>query len=171
MERFAVIPAVPGSAVAAPSQTAGTNKARVPKTSEVREDGNLLAGFSPVPAVPPTSVSDSPPPPPPPPPPRTSPPRPSPPPPRPPPRAREKPTLASRTAAIGGGDGGVQTNVVSQQTTGDVSQSIFQTSEPTVQRKAFKRCHGKCVQKFCLPIENLGVYDACTDKCRGICEQ
>merc|ERR1719278_734027 len=101
MERFAVIPAVPGSAVAVPSLT---NKARVPKTSEVREDGDLLSGFSPVPAVPQTSVSDSPPPPPPPPPPRTSPPRPSPPPPRPspppprpsppppqpPPRAREK---------------------------------------------------------------------------------
>ena len=89
MERFAVIPAVPGeqdcspttnvglfyfisyfvsrcvltagSAVPAPSQTAGSSKARVPKTSEVREDENILAGFSPVPAVPQTTASNTPP--------------------------------------------------------------------------------------------------------------
>merc|ERR1711902_145927 len=71
MERFAVIPAVPGSAVAAPvpapapapvpapAQVVKSNKARVPKTSEVREDGDILRGFSPVPAVP-QPVSDPP---------------------------------------------------------------------------------------------------------------
>ena len=92
-------------------------------------------------------------------------------------RPRQKPSLPSRRTPSGGGDRdrirdvGVQTNVVTQQTTSDVSQNIFQTSEPTVERKAFKRCHGKCVQKFCLPIEDLGVYDKCTNKCKGICEQ
>ena len=38
-------------------------------------------------------------------------------------------------------------------------------------RKVFKRCHGKCVQKFCLPVGNLSVFDRCTQKCRGICNQ
>ena len=85
-------------------------------------------------------------------------------------RPKQKPSLPRRNTPIDVG-GGVQANVVSQQTTSDVSQSFFQTSEPTVQRKAFKRCHGKCVQKFCLPIEDLGVYDSCTNKCKGICEQ
>merc|ERR1711997_41359 len=158
MDRFAVIPAVPGSAVAVPSLT---NKARVPKTSEVREDEDLLSGFSPVPAVPLTTASNTPPAPP-------APPAPAPPapsaPPAPTPRARQKPSLPGHNTAIGGGAGGVQTNVVSQKTTGDISQT-------TLERKAFKRCHGKCVQKFCLPIEDLGVYDACTNKCKGICEQ
>ena len=36
-------------------------------------------------------------------------------------------------------------------------------------RRKFKRCHGKCVQKFCLPVGNLSVYDKCVDKCRGFC--
>merc|ERR1711874_483479 len=152
MERFAVIPAVPGSAVAVPSLT---NKARVPKTSEAREDGDLLSGFSPVPAVPQNTPPAPPAP--------SAPPAP-PAPPAPTPRARQKPSLPGRNTAIGGGAGGVQTNVVSQQTTGDINQT-------TLERKAFKRCHGKCVQKFCLPIEDLGVYDACTNKCKGICEQ
>jgi len=40
---------------------------------------------------------------------------------------------------------------------------------PSRERKQFKRCHGKCVQKFCLPIEDLGVFDKCTEKCKGIC--
>jgi len=39
------------------------------------------------------------------------------------------------------------------------------------QRKQFKRCHGKCVQKFCLPIDSLTVYDTCSAKCKGICSQ
>jgi hypothetical protein len=38
-------------------------------------------------------------------------------------------------------------------------------------RKVFKRCHGKCVQKFCLPVGSLSVFDSCTKKCRGICNQ
>ena len=39
------------------------------------------------------------------------------------------------------------------------------TSSPA--RKQFKRCHGKCVQKFCLPIGDLSVYDSCSAKCKG----
>ena len=50
---------IPGSTVPAPSQT---TKARVPKTSEVRDAGNILSGFSPVPAVPQTVSDPSPPP-------------------------------------------------------------------------------------------------------------
>ena len=39
------------------------------------------------------------------------------------------------------------------------------------ERKQFKRCHGKCVQKFCLPVGSLSVFDKCTNKCKGICTQ
>merc|ERR550525_1131486 len=39
--------------------------------------------------------------------------------------------------------------------------------ESRTRRKQFKRCHGKCVQKFCLPIESLSVYDTCSAKCKG----
>eukprot|EP00092_Neocalanus_flemingeri_P007325 GFUD01007911.1.p1 GENE.GFUD01007911.1~~GFUD01007911.1.p1 ORF type:complete len:263 (+),score=62.56 GFUD01007911.1:79-867(+) len=38
-------------------------------------------------------------------------------------------------------------------------------------RKQFKRCHGKCVQNFCLPVGNLSVFDKCTNNCKGVCTQ
>ena len=46
--------------------------------------------------------------------------------------------------------------------------SLSQEDKKAARRK-FKRCHGKCVQKFCLPVGNLSVYDKCVDKCRGLC--
>ena len=46
--------------------------------------------------------------------------------------------------------------------------SLSQEDKKAARRK-FKRCHGKCVQKFCLPVGNLSVYDKCMDKCRGLC--
>jgi len=36
-------------------------------------------------------------------------------------------------------------------------------------RKKFKKCHGRCVQKFCLPIGDISVYEACTANCKDIC--
>ena len=36
-------------------------------------------------------------------------------------------------------------------------------------RKKFKRCHGRCVQKQCLPVGNFAVYEKCQAKCRGLC--
>ena len=36
-------------------------------------------------------------------------------------------------------------------------------------RKKFKRCHGRCVQQFCLPVNDLNVYAKCVDKCKGLC--
>ena len=44
---------------------------------------------------------------------------------------------------------------------------ILQTDE----RRRFKKCHGRCVQKFCLPVGILSVFEACTEKCKGICPQ
>ena len=38
-------------------------------------------------------------------------------------------------------------------------------------RKQFKRCHGKCVQKICLPVGSLSVFDKCTTKCKVTCTQ
>jgi len=42
---------------------------------------------------------------------------------------------------------------------------------PSDARRAYKRCHGKCVQKFCLPVTSLALFDECTAKCGGICTQ
>ena len=38
-------------------------------------------------------------------------------------------------------------------------------------RRKFTKCHGRCVQKFCLPVGELAKFDACTSKCAGICTQ
>ena len=38
------------------------------------------------------------------------------------------------------------------------------------ERRSFKKCHGRCVQKFCLPVGILSVFEACTEKCKGICK-
>jgi len=46
-----------------------------------------------------------------------------------------------------------------------------QVDDAVIQRKQFKRCHGKCVQKFCLPINELTVFDNCSSKCKGICSE
>jgi len=37
------------------------------------------------------------------------------------------------------------------------------------ERKKFKKCHGRCVQKFCLPVGTLAKHQACQDSCRDIC--
>jgi len=43
-------------------------------------------------------------------------------------------------------------------------------SDPSTEtRKKFKRCHGRCVQKFCLPVTELTVYQNCVDKCKSLC--
>jgi len=36
-------------------------------------------------------------------------------------------------------------------------------------RKQFKRCQGRCVQQFCLPVESISVYEGCVDKCKAFC--
>merc|ERR1711997_163970 len=36
-------------------------------------------------------------------------------------------------------------------------------------RKKFKKCHGRCVQKFCLPVGSLAKHQACQDSCKDIC--
>jgi hypothetical protein len=36
-------------------------------------------------------------------------------------------------------------------------------------RRVFRRCHGKCVQKACLPVGELSVYSDCVEKCRNSC--
>jgi len=51
------------------------------------------------------------------------------------------------------------------------SDDLLEVISVTEERKQFKRCHGKCVQKFCLPVGDLVTFDKCTDKCKGICTQ
>ena len=48
-------------------------------------------------------------------------------------------------------------------------QSLPSGDEKTEIRKKFKRCHGRCVQKQCLPVANLEVYYKCVDKCKQLC--
>ena len=38
-------------------------------------------------------------------------------------------------------------------------------------RKKFKRCHGRCVQKQCLPVGKLNDYHNCVDNCKQQCSQ
>lgn len=40
---------------------------------------------------------------------------------------------------------------------------------PVRGRRLFRSCHGKCVQKTCLPVQELSVYYACVDSCRESC--
>ena len=38
-------------------------------------------------------------------------------------------------------------------------------------RRKFKRCHGRCVQKQCLPVGNLNDYQNCVENCKQSCNQ
>ena len=42
-------------------------------------------------------------------------------------------------------------------------------STSTEERKKFRRCHGRCVQKFCLPVGSLSEHAECQDSCKDIC--
>ena len=46
---------------------------------------------------------------------------------------------------------------------------INENRTATTERRRFKKCHGQCVQKVCLPVGALSVYEKCLEKCRGIC--
>ena len=72
---------------------------------------------------------------------------------------------ATRAPASRAPAGGAPASKVPSPTSPD---SLSQEEKKAARRK-FKRCHGKCVQKFCLPVGNLSVYDKCVDKCRGLC--
>ena len=48
-------------------------------------------------------------------------------------------------------------------------QSLSSDEEKQEIRKKFKRCHGRCVQKQCLPVGNLDVYYKCVEKCKQLC--
>ena len=47
-----------------------------------------------------------------------------------------------------------------------IEKSLINAKE---ERRRFKKCHGRCVQKFCLPVGNLTVFENCSVKCKGIC--
>lgn len=42
-------------------------------------------------------------------------------------------------------------------------------SSSSEERKKFRRCHGRCVQKFCLPVGSLSEHAKCQDSCKDIC--
>jgi len=37
------------------------------------------------------------------------------------------------------------------------------------ERKTFRKCHGRCVQKFCLPVGDLTKHNVCQNSCKDIC--
>lgn len=61
--------------------------------------------------------------------------------------------------------------VINEVINDNVPQTINTIPEQSSEaRKKFKRCHGRCVQKFCLPVGNLHKHEQCQDSCRDICE-
>merc|ERR1712115_561778 len=50
-----------------------------------------------------------------------------------------------------------------------VTSGLSAEEEKKEKRKKFKRCQGRCVQKFCLPVGNLTVYEECVNKCKDFC--
>ena len=46
----------------------------------------------------------------------------------------------------------------------------FEDDAKAIRRK-FKRCHGSCVQKQCLPVGNLNDYQICVEKCKQQCSK
>ena len=44
-----------------------------------------------------------------------------------------------------------------------------ETDDKREARKKFKRCQGRCVQEFCLPVESIPVYEKCVNKCKTFC--
>merc|ERR1712066_78163 len=55
------------------------------------------------------------------------------------------------------------------------NNQVSQVREKTVkpqdreERKKFRACHGRCVQKFCLPVGSLAKHSVCQDTCKDIC--
>merc|ERR1711981_500079 len=52
------------------------------------------------------------------------------------------------------------------------SETVRKPTNPSSdreERKKFKKCHGRCVQKFCLPVGTLAKHQTCQDSCRSIC--
>ena len=51
-------------------------------------------------------------------------------------------------------------------------ESFFSSEDDKKEiRRKFKRCHGRCVQKQCLPVGNLNDYHNCVDNCKQSCNQ
>merc|ERR1712029_830910 len=164
-KRFPVLPAVPGLREKEPS----TETYLVNDTIEDDESDVLPGGFSPVPAVPglsvasldPSLVASSPP--------------------TPPPSAAPlvisspstSPLVADTESIISNTDFDIRKVDVDDVTNNnnDDDDLEVQVDDAVIQRKQFKRCHGKCVQKFCLPINELTVFDNCSSKCKMICSE
>jgi len=166
-KRFPVLPAVPGLRETEPStETYLVNDTiEDDENDDNRESDVLPGGFSPVPAVPGLSVASL-----------------DPSPPTPPPSAAPlvvsspstSPLVAATESIISNTDFDsrkVDVDDVTNNNNNDDDVLEVQVDDAVIQRKQFKRCHGKCVQKFCLPINELTVFDNCSSKCKGICSE
>lgn len=164
-KRFPVLPAVPGLREKEPLSSS-TEPYLVNDTIDDDNDGDddsviLPGGFSPVPAVPGLSVATS-----------VASPSASPLVVSSPPSAA--PLVASTTESIISSINlDSRKLVVDGDTNNEDNDEVvdLQVDDAVKQRKQFKRCHGKCVQKFCLPINELTVFDSCSTKCKGICSE
>jgi len=167
-KRFPVLPAVPGLRETEPStETYLVNDTiEDDENDDNRESDVLPGGFSPVPAVPGLSVASL----------DLSPPTP---PPSAAPLVVSSPSMsplvvAATESIISNTDFDsrkVDVDDVTNNNNNDDDVLEVQVDDAVIQRKQFKRCHGKCVQKFCLPINELTVFDNCSSKCKGICSE
>jgi len=162
-KRFPVLPAVPGLRETEPStETYLVNDTiEDDENDDNRESDVLPGGFSPVPAVPGLSVASL----------DLSPPTP---PPSAAPLVVSSPLVADTESIISNTNFDsrkVDVADVTNNNKNDDDDLEVQIDDAVIQRKQFKRCHGKCVQKFCLPINELTVFDNCSGKCKGICSE
>jgi len=165
-KRFPVLPAVPGLRETEPStETYLVNDTiEDDENDDNRESDVLPGGFSPVPAVPGLSVASL-----------------NPSPPTPPPSAAPLVVSSLSTSPLVAATESIISNTkfdsrkvdVDDVTNNNKDDDVLevQVDDAVIQRKQFKRCHGKCVQKFCLPINELTVFDNCSSKCKGICSE
>ena len=58
-------------------------------------------------------------------------------------------------------------NIVSEAPVIPVNNLV--TKQSSEERKKFRRCHGRCVQKFCLPAGDTRKHRQCQETCRDIC--
>jgi len=152
--KFAILPAVPG--VDTPSQLKTPPQERLPKKIPPGKDASLLipARFMPLPAVPTQDTV-----------------------------VAEKVTEVENAVEEEVNNSVIEIKLEKEivkpefedisEKPDNVSQvkPLISDPDPSAERRAYKRCHGKCVQKFCLPVGSLTEFDKCTAKCKGICTQ
>merc|ERR1712025_1026522 len=137
--KFEVIAAVPDQPV-----KESESKARLPKAAVSQSVSSFGQGrrFMPVPAVPNKSE----------------------------PLVKQKEITETENIERSRNNEEIRSNVIeSEIIDGSVNREKVVIKKGSKSRKEFKRCQSKCVQQFCLPVEDLQVYEGCVEKCKDLC--